>query len=100
MAKKKGVSSYGENINHFNGIRVRVTGSGNLIPTLYSLSDTKSQELAPIAMESETNIQLTKLANFIQQRASLELKTTEINEVFTINRIIIFVKPLFTSYPQ
>lgn len=100
MAKKKQVSSYGENINHFNGIRVRVLGNGNLRPTLFSLSDVYEQVLIPLNMEEATNIQRTQLANFIQQRASLELKTTEIDEVFTISRIILFVKPMFTSVPQ
>ena len=96
----KKIKSYGENINHFNSIRVLVTGSGNLIPTLYSLSDTETVSLTSIAMLAATNKQPTVLTNFIQQRAALELKTTEINETFIISRIILFARPIFTSYPQ
>lgn len=98
--KTKTIESYGENINHFNAIRVWVTGSGNLKPKLYSLSDVKTKDLSPIVMEAAAYKQPTVLTNFSQQRAALELKTTEINETFAISRIIIFAKPVATSYPQ
>jgi hypothetical protein len=88
-----------ENINHFGSIRLRVKGSGNLQLTLYSIDNVKSQSIPAIGMQENTNIQPTRLCNFVQQRAALEVKTTAIDEQFKIDRIIIFSKIIFTSYP-
>jgi len=88
-----------ESILHFGAIRVRVVGDGNLKAKLSSLDDVFSQDLVPITMESASGIQPTRLANFNSQRALLEIKTTEFDEYFRINRIILFVKELYTSYP-
>jgi|SRR3990167_759210 len=91
--------SRGENISHINAIRMRVVGSGNLELTLYSLDDVDSQALVDITMSAATAIQPTRLANFWSQRVSLELKTDAINEYFRINRVIMFTKELYSSYP-
>jgi hypothetical protein len=91
--------STGENIQHFSGIRVRVTGTGSLKMTVYSLDDIKSKTLVPLTMATTSRIIPHRIVNFMEQRASFELKTTEINESFRINRIVIFVKEVFTSYP-
>jgi hypothetical protein len=88
-----------ENIAHFTAVRMRVIGQGDLKMTMYSLDDIKSKELVPFALTSTARIQPTRLANFMEQRASLELYTTELNDYFRINRIIIFSKETFTSYP-
>ena len=92
--------SEGEPIIHYTGIRLRVVGSGNLIPTFYSLEHVSSQQLVPISMLSSTDRQRIRLANFITQRATLELKTTVINERFKIHRIIIYAKELYTDFPS
>ena len=91
--------SSGESISHFAAIRVRVTGVGNLKMRAYSLDNVHMKELVPFEMLTQTRIIPTRLVNFMEQRASFELRTTEINERFRINRIIIFTKPVFTSYP-
>lgn len=94
-----GSGSSGEAIIHFNAIRMRVVGSGQLRLSMVSLDSIETQTLVPLTMASATDIQPTRLCNFIKQRAQLELKTTSINEIFKINRIIVFAKPMFTSYP-
>ena len=91
--------SSGESISHFAAIRVRVNGTGNLKLSVYSLDDVKSKTLVPLVMQTANRIIPTRLVNFTEQRASFELKTTEIGERFRINRIIIFTKEVFTSYP-
>lgn len=88
-----------ENIVHYTGIRLRVNGSGNLIPILYSLDNVLSSTLVSIPMLTTTERQLTRLCNFQTQRMAIELKTTEINEIFRINRIIIFLKEVFSEFP-
>jgi hypothetical protein len=99
MAQTAREGSAGENIAHFTAVRMRVTGEGNLKMTLFSLDDVRLQELNPFVLTPETNIQPTRLANFNEQRASLEIKTTEFQEYFRINRIILFSKEIYTSYP-
>jgi len=89
----------GENIIHFNAIRMRLTGDGSLLMTMYGLDDANEQELVPFTMVAATNREPTRLANFQDQRAALKIETTEIDEFFKINRIIVFAKELWTSYP-
>lgn len=91
--------SSGEQISHFAAIRIRVTGTGNLKLAVFSLDDVRSKTLVALTMQTTNRIIPTRLVNFMEQRASFEGKTTEIDEVFNINRIIIFQKEVFTSYP-
>jgi len=91
--------SSGENINHVNAVRIRLVGVGNLKLKLQSLQNVIEQDLLDLPMSSVINIQPTRLANFKQQRMALQGRTTEINEYFKINRIVIFAKPSETSYP-
>jgi len=92
--------SSGENISHFTGTRMRLTGSGSLKMTFKSLDEVEEQELVPFTMQVTTNREPFRLANFNQQRAMLEGYTEVIDEVFRVNRIIIFVKELWADYPS
>lgn len=94
------LGSAGENIVHFNGVRLRVQGQGVLKSKLVSQDDIFSQDLRDLTMAEKTAFQPTLLANFSQQRAYYRLGTTERLEWFRINRIIIFSRELFSSYPQ
>lgn len=89
-----------ELINHFGLTRFRVTGSGNLRLRFLSLDEVYEDVLAVLPMSAATDVESTRLANFTQQRAQLEIKTTEINEYFQISKIVIFTKPVATSYPE
>lgn len=91
--------SSGENISHLTALRFRVTGAGNLKLSLYSLDEVRSSTLVPLIMTMTTNRQPTRLCNFMEQRTKLRVMTTEINEIFRINRIIFFMKETYTSYP-
>lgn len=89
----------GENIQHFGAIRLRVNGSGNLKPKFLSLDDVKTLDLVPIVMSTLTDREPTRLSNFMSQRARLRLGTTEKDEIFKINRVIIFIKETYSEYP-
>ena len=91
--------SGGENIQHFSTIRLRVTGSGVLNLTVYSLDDVKSKVLVPITLQAKPRIQANRLVNFVEQRASFKLTTTALDEHFRLNRIVVFMKEIYTSYP-
>lgn len=88
-----------ENILHFAGVRLRVNGTGNLKMKLFSLDKVESLTLAPIAMQTLTAREPTRLCNFVQQRAILRVETTEINEFMSFNRIILFTKAIYTQFP-
>lgn len=93
--------SGGEDLIHVGPIRFRVNGSGNLRLSLYTLDNEKSITCPnPIVMQTTTRIEPTKLFNIITQRVKLKLSTTEINEYFKINRVVIFAKVVFTDYPR
>lgn len=79
---------------------MRVTGSGNLQLTLQSYDEIQSSELEPVVMEAATNKTPTRLANFTQQTAKLRIETIEMNEVFNISQILIYVKPTGTEFPS
>ncbi len=87
-------------ILHFNGVRLRVNGSGSLRQFLRSLDDVNNVQLTNITMATLTNREPTTLSNFIDQRAQFEVNTVLIDEVFTISRISIFVRPIASEYPR
>lgn len=98
------MKSRGEGINHFNGIRLRLLGEGNLKLRLLSLPDDDGiqtvQELVPIDMDTIVRgREPLKKANFKQQRAQLEFYTTEIDEYLKINRIAVFIRITEVNYP-
>lgn len=86
-------------VNHFGMIRLRLKGSGNLQMRLLSLDEVRESVLVPLAMQANTDIEPTRLSNFTQQRAQLEIKTSVIDETFQISKIVIFSRPVATSYP-
>lgn len=94
-----GEGSSGESISHFAAIRVRVNGIGNLQMTVFSLDDVRNKTLVPLQMQQKNRIIPTRLVNFVEQRACFELKTTQMDEKFRINRIVIFTKEVASSYP-
>lgn len=86
-------------INHYNGIQIRVKGAGDLRVRYLSLDEVYEQVLVPLVMQSNTNRTAIRLGNFTEEAASLEIKTTEMDEIFTISRITVFIKSVSTSYP-
>lgn len=93
-------SSSGEGqINHYGLVRLRVNGSGNLMLRLLSKDEVRENVLVPLVMIDPTNIEPVRLSNFTEQRAALEIKTVEADEIFSISKIVIFSKPTATSYP-
>lgn len=97
MAK---TNSGGEFEHHVVAVRLRVKGTGNLLMALTDLDQVQTLNLVPLPMVVITRIEPTRLANFQSQRIRLEGKTTNIDETFSINRIIIYAKPVAMEYPM
>jgi hypothetical protein len=88
-----------DNILHYASIRLRATGTGVLRPQFLGLDDVETLTLSTITMSTAPGREPVRLVNFKNQRARLKLSTTAIDEVMNIDKIIIYVKPLWTSYP-
>lgn len=88
-----------EQILHFGAVTTRLNGTGSYRQTLYSLDRAQSSVLVPLTMSSSPGKEPTRLCNFNQQRALLRGEVTAIDEYFKINRIVIFVKAIYTQFP-
>jgi hypothetical protein len=85
--------------HHVVGVRMRVTGAGELQMALEGLDNVLNQTLVPFTLQATNRIEPTRLSNFQSQRIRLSLLTTEVDEHFLIRRIIIYAKPVATEYP-
>lgn len=96
--------SFGPTISHIVGIRLRLLGTGNLKSAVFSLADKdgncESQYLTATVMTGLKDKLPTVLANFRSMAICYEFRTTAINEILTISKIIPFVKPVSNNYPQ
>lgn len=97
--QKKG-QNYDGQLLHAVATRMRVVGSGTLKQTLNSLDDAHQYEMPDLTMQASTNREPTTLANFTDQRIQLIGKVENIDEWFEINKIVIFVRPSASGYPQ
>lgn len=79
-----------ESLLHFNMVRARVTGFGNLKLTMNSMDEEKSVDLVDLKIPKKSDSAPRVLANFISQRVSLEISVTTINEWFDINSITLY----------
>lgn len=95
-----GKNSFTGEILHFGAVRQRVTGSGTLRMNLTSLSDVVETAIPNITLQTSTAREPTVLSNVNQQRAYLHGYTTDIDEVFEVSKIIIYVRPVASGYPQ
>lgn len=86
--------------NHFNAVRLRATGSGNLECKLITLDDVTESILPSVALQATTDRYPTQLANLTTQRAQFEFRTTEFGAHFHINSILIYTKPVSSGFPQ
>jgi len=91
--------SSGENVQHFSTLRLRAVGSGNLLMVVHSMDYVLHKELVPFVLHVKERIQPNRIVNFTGQRVSFELQLTELNEYVKINRIVVYMKEIYTSYP-
>lgn len=91
--------SGGDNITHFAGIRLRLTGEGDMHCAFYGLDDVESQTLVDIPMASTSRVSPLRLANFTNQVGALELNIDGLDDNFRCNRIIIYAKTLWIAIP-
>jgi len=97
MAKMKAIVG---DIIHAVGVRYRVRGDGLLETRLKNLDGLRTEILNEIEMEDRSRREMTVIANFQDQGAQILFRTIFIDEIFSISKIVCFVKPVAESYPQ
>lgn len=87
-------------LNHYHTVTLNIKGSGILISKLISPEDEYTQNLKSQVMSLTSGRSKTLLANFIHEKAYLEMRVSTIDHKFEIHDIEIGVKPVATGYPQ
>ena len=90
----------GDGIFHFGALRFRgLRGSGTLQIRLNSTDDVRFQNLAqPILSSTSPRDQLV-LANFSEERASVKVRTSLIDEKFSLTGLQVYAKPIWSGGP-
>lgn len=99
LGTARGHGSSGDFISHFAAVRIRVQGSGTLRTTLLGQDSVTSYALSPITMASASRFSPRLLANATEQRALVQVQTTDLDDDFTVHRIVVFAKPIWTEIP-
>lgn len=87
-------------ILHYNGVRMRVTGVGDLQGIFQSYSAINTDTLVADTLRTVNNVSPFRLANFIDQNCALRVYTSNTGDYMNVSQIIIFWKKLYTGYPQ
>lgn len=91
----------GEYISHCVSVKVRVNGIGNIKTALFDFGNTNFFYMVDLAMnDNVTGRTLTALSNFNSELIQAEVRTTAIDEVFKLSRVIPYVKMSKMGYPQ
>ena len=99
LGTARGHGSSGDYLSHFAAVRIRVNGSGTLRTTLLGQDNVTSYALANTTMASANRFSARLLANAVEQRALVQLQTTDLDDDFTVHRLIVFAKPIWTEIP-
>lgn len=87
-------------VKHYNGVRMRVTGEGQLQQVFQSLDSINTEDLSALTLKTINNLSPFCLANFIDQQCSLRVYMSNTNNFMAVSQIVIFFKKLYTGYPQ
>ncbi len=93
---KKGLE---ESEYHVVGVKMRVVGNGTLDMSLEGIGPTVGN-MVGFTLAATNPIEPTRLVNFQSQRTKFRASVDQVDEYFTISRIIIFVKPVSIEYPM
>src|SRR3990167_1115122 len=99
------INSYGETaklylsddgvVNHYGKVQLRVKGSGNLSLTLNGLDDVITSSLGNIALAVSPGKEYFKLANLQSEKCSVKFQQNTTANNFLINKISLFIAPLW-----
>jgi len=94
----------GDLVSHLNPIRVRIKGEGNLVTTVFNTGEDAAEEvsamLADAVLSPITSRSVNVLANFYGEKIFIDIRTTELDEWFSVSNMWAYVKQSTASYPQ
>lgn len=84
-------------INHFAGVRLRILGSGTLRITAYGLDRTISFGARDTVLSTLPGKEYSRLFDIKSEKCIVNLKMSNINEWFHINKFVLYYIPLWMS---
>lgn len=86
--------------SHYNGIRLRINGSGSLLLQWFNEDATQNEVDATLTLNVATGFEPLTLSNFKAQKAFLHVALSGVNSFFKLNKIRVYAKKLWTMAPQ
>lgn len=87
-------------INHFAGIRLRISGSGTLAITLSGEDEVDTGTGASVVLSSAPGGEIEVPLNFKNEKMSVKLRLTTFGSYFILNKLEVLAKPLWQSRPR
>lgn len=79
-------------VNHFGGLRIRVTGSGTLQITLIGEDGVTTSTPPALTLSATPGVELERLVNFFNERMSIKFRVSNTNEKYVIARLQVYAK--------
>lgn len=86
-------------LNHFASVRLRVQGNGTLTARLNSQDAARYQNLMNTSLYSAPGKDITLLSNFTAEKCFIDLQTNAADSWFSLKRLDLFAKVLWSSWP-
>lgn len=84
-----------DTINHFTGVKVRVSGSGDLLISGRALDDSQTFGSAPITLDAAPGLSYFKGFNLTTERCAVKLRLGGIGEYFNISKFTLYQTPVW-----
>lgn len=85
-------------INHFSGLKFRITGSGTLSMELSGLDDTNAVAPPTLTLSAAPGVELFRLINYKNEKMSVKFAVGA-PDYFSINKLTAFAKALWFGRP-
>lgn len=85
---------------HFHAVRFRAVGSGELELKFYSEDLDTSVDLIPITLDASPGKQVSRLANFVNEKCALDVKLLNASEKVEVLDVKLFAGPLWMERPD
>lgn len=86
-------------LNHFAGIKLRVSGSGTLTVTLYGEDNSNNTSGPSVTLAATPGLEPDVLINFINEKMKVRFRVTSAGNYFTLSKVTIYSKPLWMRRP-
>ncbi len=93
-------NNLGDIQSHFNPVRIRVTGAGELRAYLFDTGLINNSTLDSKTLSLTTARSVNYLSNFRAERSCVLIMTTAKDEYFSVSNMWVYTKPTAVSFPQ